>query len=315
MNEARNLFPNPGKELRSVRKILSREKEVIKQIENLELVLLVNTSKNQIYCNCESYNLLMPDGKHLPSHQGVSSAVLRNKNADKLKVHDKLCRAVLHQEEIYQNNKDKSPSSGTHGSGSIKSLLSMGHSIKSESSEEEHEDLSQFVDPLRCNHGSFLIYKLDFLLNHEHKPMFVSIVEFLRRNDSGTPSRTFELCVTPSGKIINVEQSVIDGFYRMVWAFVNDPQARVCLEKIHKNEITPYQLASRYGQQLCFRNGLKNATWRHFERVLPDWPFPMIEESRIVQKWFYTIPSTYGQGKAYSKLSPIFNRRKRVAFE
>lgn len=302
------LFPNPARELRKLRSVLAREKEINDKIHTEELVLLEETDQNGDNCTCDSYFLKTavwpkppcPAQKlSIQNHARIKSATRQKK------VHSPMCHAVLKQ-------KPGSSSCTSQNSSSGSSILSMTHSADSSfsfNSDDEYGDLSEFFDPLKCHNGSFSIYKINLSLSHPvgNHAKYNSIVEFLTQASDFPPGRVSELCVNPgSGKIIHVEQSVIDSFYKLAWSFINDTQAEDLILRIHRREITPYDLVCHYGRHVSFKPSLVTATWDQFQRIFPDWSFPAISSSGgggvnnlATHKWYYTTHPNYGLGRVY----------------
>lgn len=284
MKPSNSPSPDPGRELRNIRNLLALEKETLLKIENEELVVLNKTAGNENRCNCDSYYLKQTYWP--PASQNVSENSVCKKNEkpviDKM-VHSSECPAVLKRQGSYSSDA---------------SYRSMGHSFDSYDSDDSYDDLSKVFDPLKSRNkkDGFQIYTIDLDLYHTlgFTARYNSIVEFL--STSASVLHFTELVVNPKGNTLCLEQSTLDAFYKFIWSFINDPQVDKILEQIHNRAISPYQLACRYGYQTYFNRYFTTAHWDQFQRIFPDWSFPIVTDGEISHRWYYTTPLNYGRG-------------------
>lgn len=204
-------------------------------------------------------------------------------------------------------------SSASSNSSSHTSIMSVVDSAISSDGEDEFEDLSEFMDPLKSSSGSFFVHKVDVVLAPPGQSRkYESLAALIRPSDSEFMPTFFtqrtELCINRRKQQVEVvEATDLKNFYKLVWAFVMDEKKHVLLARISRGEITPWQFVKHYGKEAHFDETLRQLTdWSQFERIFPEWAFPSCAEMGHElggDRWYSIVSPTYGRGRIYPEIT------------
>ncbi|KAF5101675.1 hypothetical protein D0Z00_000749 [Geotrichum galactomycetum] len=177
--------------------------------------------------------------------------------------------------------------------------------------EDEFEDLSEFMDPLKSSSGSFFVHKVDVALAPPGQVRkYESLAALIKPSDQELFSftRRSELCINRRRQQVEVvDLTDLKNFYKLVWAFVMDEKRHMVSGRVNRGEITPWQFVKHYGKEAHFDESLRQlADWSQFERIFPEWPFPSCPEMGVDlggERWYSIVSPTYGHGRIYPEIS------------
>jgi hypothetical protein len=189
--------------------------------------------------------------------------------------------------------------------------MSAADGTSSSDGDDEFEDLSEFMDPLKSNSGSFYVHKVDVALAPPGQwRKYESLAAFIKPADKDLFSltRRSELCINRRRQQVEVvDLTDLRNFYKLVWAFVMDEKKHVVLARVNRDEIMPWQFVKHYGKEVNFDESLRQLSdWSQFERIFPEWPFPScanMDEELEGDRWYSIVSPTYGYGRIYPEIS------------
>lgn len=196
-------------------------------------------------------------------------------------------------------------------SSSNTSIMSAVDSASFSDGEDEFEDLSEFMDPLKSSSGSFFVHKVDVALAPPGQlRKYESLAALIKLSDEDLFSHTrrSELCINRRRRQVEVvDLTDIRNFYKLVWDFVMDEKKHMMLARVNRGEITPWQFVKHYGKETHFDESLRQLTdWSQFERIFPEWPFPSCMDMGGElggDRWYSIVSPTYGRGRIYPEIS------------